>query len=136
MTTGTGKVRSKVSKQTAVPEDTLARELAGVEGFETGRQVRAQIIELGDKIRELRESVLNLSQTEAAKILGMDQPELSRIENGIGARGPCYSTITRIINTYEAYLQHQNLHYHLGLNIQLRCADTDEVKQSFLAGSE
>lgn len=113
----------------------LARELGGVEGFDEGRRLRAKIIELGDKVRELRENVLELSQTKAARLIGMDQPELSRIENGIGARGPSYSTITRIIEAYETYLQRQGLDYHIGLNIQLRRTDTDEVQQSFLAGS-
>lgn len=116
-------------------EDALARELSDVEGFNQGRQLREQIIELGDKMRDLRENVLGLNQTQAAKLIGMDQPELSRIENGIGARGPSYSTITRIIEAYQAYLQSNNLDYHVGLNIQLRRIDTDEVEQSFLAGS-
>ena len=116
-------------------EDALARDLADVEDFEQGRQLRAKIIALGDKMRELRENVLDLNQSQAAKLIGMEQPELSRIENGVGPRGPSYSTITRIIDAYQAYLQSQNLDYHLGLNIQIRRADTDEVQQSFLAGS-
>lgn len=122
-------------KKIDVIGDALARELADVEGFDQGRHLRAQILALGDKMRELRENVLDLNQTQAAKLIGMDQPELSRIENGTGQRGPSYSTITRIIDAYQAYLQDQNLDYHLGLNIQLRRADTDEVQQSFLAGS-
>jgi len=117
-------------------EAALALELADVEGFERGRELRAQIIELGDKLRELREDVLELNQTQAARLLGMDQPELSRIENGVGPRGPSYGTITRIIDAYQAYLQSQDPGYHLGLTIQLRHADTDEIEQRFLAGSE
>lgn len=128
--------RKLVERKTVdAAEDALARELADIEGFKQGRQLRAQIIELGDKMRELREDVLDLNQTRAAKLIGMDQPELSRIENGIGPRGPSYSTITRIIDAYQGYLQSQNLDYHLGLSIQLRRADTNEVQQSFLAGS-
>ncbi len=123
-------------KMRNVAEDALARELADVEEFDKGRHLRAQIIDLGDRIRELREDVLKLNQTQAARLIGMDQPELSRIENGVGSRGPSYSTITRIIDSYQDYLRSQNLDYHLGLNIQLRRTDTDEVQQSFLAGSE
>lgn len=130
-----GKRNLAAEKTVATAEDALARELGGVKGFDEGRQLRAQIIELGDKMRELRENVLELSQTQAARLIGMDQPELSRIENGVGARGPSYSTITRIIEAYEAYLRRQGLDYHVGLNIQLRRTDTDEVQQSFLAGS-
>ncbi|MCG8370184.1 MAG: helix-turn-helix domain-containing protein [Proteobacteria bacterium] len=130
-----GKRRPIAEKTVDTVEEALARELGNVEGFEQGRRLRAQIIELGDKMRELRENVLELNQTQAARLIGMDQPELSRIENGIGARGPSYSTITRIIEAYQAYLQRQGLDYYIGLNIQLRRADTDEVQQSFLAGS-
>ncbi len=122
-------------KTAAVPGDVLARELAGVEGFDEGRRLRAQIIALGDKMRALRENVLHLNQTQAARLIGIEQPELSRIENGVGTRGPSYRTITRVIEAYQAYLQSQNSDYHLGLNIQLRRTDTDEVEQSFLAGS-
>ena len=131
----TGKRRLANRKAMDFDEDALARDLADVEGFDKGRILRAQIIELGERIRELREKVLHLSQTQAAKLIGMDQPELSRIENGVGARGPSYSTITRIIDAYQEYLQSQNQNYHLGLSIQLRRADTDEVQQDFLAGS-
>lgn len=136
MTTAIGKRKRTTRKETNAAEDALARELADVEGFEKGRELRAQIIELGDKMRELREDVLKLKQTQAAKLLGMEQPELSRIENGVGSRGPSYGTITRIIDAYQAYLQSQNPDYHLGLTIQLRRADTDEIEQRFLAGSE
>ncbi len=128
--------RKRVARRaTDADENAIARELADVEGFNEGRQLRAQIIELGEKMRELRENVLDLNQTEAAKLIGMEQPELSRIENGVGSRGPSYSTITRIIEAYQGYLQSQSSDYHLGLNIQVRRADSDEVEQSFLAGS-
>ena len=116
-------------------EDPLARELADVAGFDDGRSERAQIVELGDRMRDLRENVLDLNQTQAAELLGMDQPELSRIENGVGTRGPSYSTITRIIDAYQDYLRQHEPDYHLGLSIQLRRTDTDEVEQSLLAGS-
>lgn len=129
--------RKRVERQPVdAAEDTLARELADVEGFDKGRQLREQIIEFGEKMRELREEVLELNQTQAAKLIGVEQPELSRIENGVGSRGPSYSTITRIIDAYQGYLRSKNPEYHLGLNIQLRRAGTDEVEQSLLAGSD
>ena len=128
------KLRPVTSTATESVEEALERELSGIDGFEQGRQLRGQIIDLGDKMRELRENVLKMNQTSAAKLIGMEQPELSRIENGIGSRGPSYSTIIRIIEAYENYLRSQNRDYHLGLSIQLRNAGTDEVEQSFLAG--
>lgn len=113
----------------------LARELSGIEGFAEGRKIRAQIIELGDKIRALREDVLEITQTAASELIGIEQSELSRIENGVGSRGPSFSTITRIIEAYQGYLQKVDPTYHLGLNIQLWQGGTDEPEQSLLAGS-
>ena len=125
-------LRRKMAFET---QDALEHELADVEGFDEGRKLRARIIELGVMIRKLREVELGLKQTEAAELLGMDQPELSRIENGVGQRGPSYSTIVRIIDAYQTYLRSRNPDCHLGLNIQLRKDGTNEVRQVFLAGS-
>lgn len=119
-----------------VTDETVARELADVKGFEQGRKLQSQIIQLGEKMRELRETVLRITQTEAARLVGMDQSELSRIEAGTGARGPSYSTISRIINAYESFLQTEKRDSHVALSIQYRRSDTDELQKSFLAGGE
>lgn len=120
----------------AIGESAVARELADVQGFEQGRKLQKQIIKLGEKMREVREAILGITQTEAARLVGMEQSELSRIEAGTGARGPSYSTISRIINAYESYLQSENGDYHVSLSIQTRRVDTDEVQRIYLAGSE
>lgn len=129
MVKATGKRRARAV------DKSLARELSGIEGFNEGRKLRAQIIELGDKIRALREDVLEITQTAASELIGIEQSELSRLENGVGSRGPVYSTITRIIEAYQGYLQNKDPTYHLGLNIQLQHGETEEPEQRLLAGS-
>lgn len=113
----------------------IEKRLRNVPGFEKGRKQRETIILLGEKIRDLRKSELGISQAQAAKLIGMEQPELSRIENGVGQRGPSYLTITRIINAYQSYLQQTDSAVHVGLNISVSHGDSEEVEQSLLAGS-
>lgn len=110
-------------------EDSLRR----VPGFEQGRKRRANIVRLGELIRELRKSELGITQTEAAKLIGMEQSELSRIENGFGRRGPSYLTITRIIDAYRGYLQSKDPSYRLDLNLTLSHGEAAEVEQNLLA---
>jgi len=128
-------VKATQKRRTRAVGKSLARELSGIEGFDEGRKLRAQIIDLGDKIRLLREDVLDITQTAASELIGIEQSELSRIENGVGSRGPSYSTITRIIEAYQGYLRKEDPTYHLGLNIQLQRGETGEIEQSLLAGS-
>lgn len=112
------------------------RALARVEGFAEGRRLQAQILALGERLRELREGELGLSQTQAAKLVGLEQSELSRIENGVGSRGPSYSTIARIIEAYQAALRERDASAHLSLSIQLRRGDERApAAQCVLAGS-
>jgi transcriptional regulator with XRE-family HTH domain len=101
--------------------------LRDVPGFEEGRRQRENILRLGEKIRELRETELGITQAEAARLVGMEQPELSRIENGIGKRGPSYLTITRIISAYRT-----NPTVQVALNISVSYDDSEEVAQSLL----
>ncbi|NKI35159.1 helix-turn-helix transcriptional regulator [Wenzhouxiangella sp. XN79A] len=136
MTASAGKqVRKKSSKPTINSED-VARQLADVPAFQAGREQRRALIEQGEALRSLRESVLKINQTQAARLVGMDQSELSRLEAGTGARGPSSTTIQRVINAYDHYLETNQLNVRVGLNIQVHRLDTDEVQRSFLAGSE
>ena len=113
----------------------IKKHLRNVPGFEEGRRQRETIILLGEKIRDLRKSELGISQTEAAKLIGIEQPELSRIENGVGKRGPSYLTLTRIINAYQSYLRQTDPAIHVGLNISVSHGDSEEVAQNLLADS-
>lgn len=110
----------------------VKKRLSDVPGFEEGLKQRATIMLLGEKIRQLRESELGISQTQAAELIGMEQPELSRIENGVGKRGPSYLTITRIINTYQAFLRQKNPATNLALNIGVSHGDSDDAAMFML----
>lgn len=118
-----------------VKGSSFVHKLRDLPGFDEGRKLQAQILELGDKVRMLREDVLKISQTEAAGLIGIDQSDLSRIENGVGNRGPSYAMITRIIEAYQSFMQKVEPSSHLALNIQFRRGEADEVEQSTLAGS-
>lgn len=107
--------------------------LRAVPGFEEGRQERAAIMFLGEQIRELRKSRLHISQKAAAKLSGIEQPELSRLEAGVGKRGPSILTITRIINAYQAYLRQTDPTIRVGLTI---CVSHDNSSQITLSPSE
>lgn len=109
--------------------------LAAIPGFEEGRKLQARILELGERLRALRTDELGLSQTAAARAIGIDQSELSRIENGIGSRGPSYGTIAKIIEAYQEVLSAGDSGIHLGLSIQLRHEEDGAVEQQILAGS-
>lgn len=125
--------RANMRRRVADPGRALAR----VEGFTEGRRLQAQILALGERLRELREGELGLSQTQAAKLIGLEQSELSRsIENGVGSRGPSYSTIARIIEAYQAALRERDASARLSLSIQLRRGDERApAAQGVLAGS-
>ncbi|MCB0637994.1 MAG: helix-turn-helix transcriptional regulator [Lewinella sp.] len=110
----------------------LEQRLRNVPGFEEGRRQRENIFLLGERIRELRETELRISQAEAARLVGMEQPELSRIENGVGKRGPSYLTITRIINAYQDYLRQTDPTVHVGLSINVSHDNSEEVAQNLL----
>ena len=90
---------------------------------------------LGGAMRELRENVLGVSQTEAARLIGMEQSELSRIENGVGSRGPSYTTIARIIEAYHRFLHANDPGCSLGLGFRLRRPGDPGTRYRPLAGS-
>jgi len=131
--------RNMAKKQQDV--DTMTHEelgdaLGDIPGFKEGRKLQSEIMALGDLLRTLREKELGLSQTAAAKLIGIDQPELSRIENGFGRRGPSFLTINRIVDAYSSFKKISNPDYRLGLNVQFGNAGGKTTKQVFLAGSE
>lgn len=119
-------------KSRSVPSSSVVRRLRDVPGFDEGRQQRETIMLLGEKIRQLRESELGISQTEAARLIGMEQPELSRIENGVGKRGPSYITITRIIHAYQAYLRQRDPGVNVALNIDVSHENSGQGEQLML----
>lgn len=92
-------------------------------------------MQLGEKLRDLRTSHLGISQKDAAKLSGIKQPELSRIETGLGKRGPSFLTINRIITAYEAYLRQSDPTIHVELSINVSSDNSDEVALTHLTGA-
>lgn len=83
----------------------LEQTLLQNEGFRKGYESRGRVVMLGRKLRQLREQETDLSQRKAAALLGMTQPELSRIETGTGPKGPSFATLDQIIEGYTAYIR-------------------------------
>ena len=112
-----------------LPHDHVTKRLGETPGFKDGQNRRRKILKLGRRLRDLRETALQISQTEAAKLACMEQPELSRIENGLGERGPSYDTITRIIDAYQSFLRERDPSCLLELQLSVRRAQ-DKVGSS------
>lgn len=107
----------KVNGPGTVSHEELGRRLETLAGFREAYDQRARIIRLGEMLRQLRESEVRLSQSEAAHLLGMHQSELSRVETGFGERGPSYGTIVRIIETYAELLRERGVEVRLTLEV-------------------
>lgn len=103
--------------------------LQDVPGFAAGQREREAILLLGEKLRELRKAYLCISQEEAATLIGIKQPDLSRIETGMGKRGPSFGTIARIADAYQGYLRQTDPTIHIGLNI---CISHDDASDTVL----
>jgi predicted transcriptional regulator len=104
--------------------------------FARGYEQRDGIIKLGALIRKLRKEYLGITQQEAAKLIGMQQSELSRIETGAGQLGPSMPTLNRIIG---AFSNHYSQHHHQGsmeLTLGVRVTDGDTVTQVKLLDSD
>jgi len=111
-----------------------ARTLESLEGFNEGRRNRDQIVALGEFMRELRADVLEITQTEAAGLMGIEQSELSRFESGTGVRGPSYSTLMRVVEAYQKLLRDRDEAWDLDLAIRLR--HPEQRERELRAGSD
>lgn len=85
--------------------------LAGIYGdnpsFEAGRQRARSYLRLGDEIRQLRE-LHGLTQGDVALKSGIDQAEISRLENGKwGARGISFDVLARLMPVLGLELAHE-----------------------------
>ncbi|MCY3988992.1 MAG: helix-turn-helix transcriptional regulator [Gammaproteobacteria bacterium] len=75
--------------------ETLRRRGLDADGFSEGYQARAAIMEAAKEIRNMR--LRNgLTQKQLASLAGMSQPEISRLEAGIGNQGPSVETLSRL----------------------------------------
>ena len=103
----------------------LHKALVNVPGFKRGYAKRDRIIKLGKALRKVREIHLKLNQKEAAALVGMEQSELSRLEAGVGERGPSMLTIGRIMDAYEKYYQGMPNHGAMALTFDVRMTDAE-----------
>lgn len=103
----------------------LEERLSALPGYSEGREQRREIIRLGHLLRDLRTDEVQLTQVVAAGLIGMEQSELSRIENGYGERGPAYTTITHIIDTYSRYLRDQQRPVTIKLSLEVSSPERD-----------
>jgi DNA-binding XRE family transcriptional regulator len=94
-----------MGKKNTVSHKAVGENLRNEVGFREGYDKRGKIIKLGELLRTVRENEVHLTQTEAAQLIQIEQSELSRIENGTGAQGPAWSTVTQIIDAYRDYLR-------------------------------
>lgn len=83
----------KSSKSAAL--DSLRQRGMRVKAFAEGYAARDAIVNAGQMVRNMRVGA-NLTQSELAKQAGMSQPEISRIEAGVGKHGPSVETLDRL----------------------------------------
>lgn len=75
--------------------DALRRRGMRADGFSEGYNARAVIMRVAQEIRTMRTNA-GLTQTQLAQRAGMSQPEISRLEAGVGTHGPGVETLNRL----------------------------------------
>lgn len=91
-------------KRKVVSHESVGNSVSDIEGFREGYESQNKVIKFGTLLKTLREQETQLTQTQAANLIGMSQSELSRIESGLGTQGPSYATISQIIDAYKNLL--------------------------------
>ena len=64
------------------------------EDVRAGYQEQTAIASIGRLMREIREQA-KLSQEQWAELIGMSQADISRLEAGMGKKGPTFDTLVR-----------------------------------------
>ena len=93
--------------------------------FAKGYAQRDRIVKLGAAIRKLRTDHLGITQEEAAKLIGVTQSELSRIETGAGQLGPSMTTVGKILDAYSAHYRAHHEHGEMELTLGVRLTEDD-----------
>jgi len=106
-----------MTKRKTISHEALGRRLDNIDGFRKGVEDRKKIIKLGHLFRMLRKNELEMNQSMAARLIGIKQSELSRIENGYGERGPSYATITHILEAYTRHMESKGAEIKLSIEI-------------------
>lgn len=92
MKTGSKKRNIAVRESTL---DSLRRRGLRADGFEKGYKARDAIMHAAQMIRDMRTDA-GLTQAQLAERAGMTQPEISRLEAGLGKHGPGIETLQRL----------------------------------------
>lgn len=69
-----------------------------------GRQRRRELVQLGHYLRSIRED-RQLTQAELAKLAGISQPEICRLESGTQENGPLMESVRRYVIACKARLR-------------------------------
>src|SRR5690606_2304696 len=85
--------QSDTSLEQAVPD--ALRGYLDLPEVRTGFDRRARLIEVGQRIKDLR-IAQGLTQAELAERVGTSQPEIVRLERGLGRQGPTIDTLMRV----------------------------------------
>ncbi len=85
--------KGKASKSSAL--ESLRQRGLRVDAFAEGYEARDAIVHAGQLVKQMRVGA-KLTQAALAKRAGMSQPEVSRIESGLGTQGPSVETIDRL----------------------------------------
>ncbi len=84
---------TKTSKLSAL--ESLKQRGQRVDAFTEGYAARDAIVHAGQLVKKMRIGA-KLTQSVLAKRAGMSQPEVSRIESGLGTHGPSVETLNRL----------------------------------------
>ena len=117
--------QDKTNKSSAL--ESLRKRGMGVKAFAEGYAARDAIVHAGQMVRRMREDA-KLTQVELAGRASMSQPEISRIEAGIGTQGPSVETINRLAQACGMGLV-------MGMrDLAVAAKDVDPAELKYLAG--
>lgn len=71
--------------------------------FREGYEERGSLIALGHMLRSVRKD-RGWTQTQVAEAAGIDQADVSRLENGEGERGPTLDTLVKYAHALQVRL--------------------------------
>ena len=94
--------QSDTSLEQAVPD--ALRGYLDLPEVRTGFDRRARLIEVGQLIKDLR-IAQGLTQAELAERVGTSQPEIVRLERGLGRQGPTIDTLMRVAGAMHKALR-------------------------------
>ncbi len=105
------------NSEATISNEELEQRLLRIPGVTEGIAQQKRFSRLGELLKGFREDYLGVSQTEASKLVGIPQSELSRIEAGTGVRGPTIATLMSIISAYQANISTSGVKIGISLDV-------------------